>query len=78
MTIPTDAELAAGYKGERWLATKGDWKLEVVWRGDHAKYLCLTARISHPDNPVESRSFDYPHEVNDWIGVWGAQLARAR
>ena len=78
MTIPTADELAAGYGGERWMATKGDWKIEVVWRGDHAKYLCRTSRISDPENPMEARTFTYPHEVVDWIGVWGAQLARAR
>lgn len=78
MTVPTDEERETGCRGELWMATKGDWKLEVVWRGDHAKYLCRTVRLSDRDNPVEARTFDYPHEVVDWIGMWGAQLTRVR
>ena len=78
MTLPTDEELAAGYEGELWMATKGDWKLEVVWRGDYAKYRCQAVRFSDPDNPAESRTFDYPHEVVDWISVWNMQLVGVR
>jgi len=78
MTVPTPKELARGYQGELWMAVKGDWKLEVCWRGDHAKFNCQAVRLSAPENPMESRAFDYPHEVIDWIGIWGAQLARAR
>lgn len=78
MRTPSPQEVATGYRGDMWMATKGDWKLEVVWRGDEAKFHCRTSRISDPAKPVELRSFDYPHEVVDWIGIWSAQLVRAR
>lgn len=76
MRVPSEGEIAAGYQGNMWIATKGNWKLEVVWRGDQGKFLCRTFRIDDPENPAESRAFDYPHEVVDWIGVWLTQLAR--
>jgi len=77
MRVPTEGEVGT-YRGELWLATKGDWKLEVLWRGDHGKFLCRAVRVDDPDNPAASRTFDYPHEVVDWIGVWTTQLAKAR
>lgn len=78
MSLPTFEELEEGYEGETWSATKGDWGLKVRWRGDHAKFLCEATRLSNPGDPAESRTFDYPHEVVDWISVWATQLVRAR
>jgi hypothetical protein len=78
MRVPSDDELAQGYRGDIWIASKGDWKIEVVWRGDQGKFLCRSVHADEPDNPRESRTFDYPHEVVDWIGVWSTQLVRAR
>lgn len=73
MSLPTEEELVAGYEGRLWRAQKGSWTLEVLWRGDTAKFFCQVLRA--PENePRESRAFDYPHEVVAWLGVWFAQL----
>lgn len=77
MRVPDESELAT-YQGELWIATKGHWKLEVRWRGDHGKFLCRAVRVDDPQNPAEARTFDYPHEVVDWIGSWGTRLGNVR
>lgn len=71
MNVPTPDELKAGYEGEIWIATRGKQRLEVRWRGDHAKYLCrVYLDAADKESPAESRTFDYPHEVINWLGLW--------
>lgn len=77
MRAPTREEMEVGYEGARWRARKGGWTLEVHWRGDRAKYVCCVLRDGE-DEPREARIFDYPHEIVEWVGLWFAQLARAR
>jgi hypothetical protein len=77
MAVPTAEELAEGYAGCLWMARKGPWTLEVRWRGDLAKFFCRLLREDESE-PREARTFDYPHEVVEWVGTWFAQLARAR
>jgi hypothetical protein len=77
MSLPTEEETVQGYEGHLWTARKGPWALEVRWRGDTAKFLCRLLREAE-EGPREVRTFDYPHEVVEWVGIWFAQLARAR
>jgi len=72
MTVPTPAELEAGYEGDLWVATRTNQRLEVRWRGDHGKYLCRVYLDAAADDeaPTEARTFDYPHEVINWLGLW--------
>lgn len=71
MLIPSQAELDAGYEGDLWAATRQDQKLEVRWRGDHGKYLCrVYLNSENEEEPTEARTFDYPHEVINWLGLW--------
>lgn len=78
MRVPTPAEVEEGYRGVLWRASKTTWNLDVVWRGDLGRYLCRAVRLEEPDDPAESRVFDYPHEVVDWISVWVAHLDKVR
>ncbi|GAG23398.1 unnamed protein product, partial [marine sediment metagenome] len=67
----------AGYNGVAWTATKLGWRLQVLWRGDQAKFYCRAGRIGE-DDVREARLFDYPHEVVEWMGRWFTQLAQAK
>lgn len=69
MRVPSEEERAE-YQGDLWTATRDGWRLQVLWRGDHGRYLCKAIRLEEPEEPAESRVFDYPHEVVDWITVW--------
>jgi len=71
LTVPTEQELANGYEGETWTATRGQQKLEVRWRCNHGAYLCrVFLDLEDEENPHEARTFDYPHEVLDWLARW--------
>lgn len=71
MIWPDATELEQGYEGVLWTAHRGNQKLEVRWMGNHAKYLCRVFLVPQDDeNPTESRVFDYPHEVLQWLGIW--------
>lgn len=71
MTSPSDAELEAGYEGSVWAASCDDKRLEVRWMGNHAKYFCRAyMAATDAESPTEARSFDYPHEVIDWLTMW--------
>jgi hypothetical protein len=78
MRVPTREEIEAGYEGVRWSARKKGWALEVVWRGDRGKYVCRSLQSDDEDHVFEECSFDYPHEVVEWVGTWVAQVGRAR
>lgn len=77
LSYPTEVELKAGYEGESWTGTNGAWTLEIMWRGDHAKYLCRALCRDERENPQESRTFNYPHEVVEWLEKWFTHLGRA-
>ena len=77
LSRPTEAELKAGYEAEAWTATNGDWTLEILWHGNHAKYLCRVICRQATENPEESRTFNYPHEVVEWLEKWFTHLGRA-
>ena len=71
MNCPDPKELEEGYNGVLWTAHRGDQMLEVRWVGTHAKYFCRVFLAPEDrENPTESRTFDYPHEVIDWLGMW--------
>lgn len=71
MSYPTPEELEGGYHGILWTAHRGLERLEVRWMGNHAKYFCrVFFKGSDNENPTESRTFDYPHEVIDWLAKW--------
>jgi hypothetical protein len=60
-----------GYEGKLWTAYRGDQRLEVRWMGNHAKYFCrVFLAPGDLENPTEARTFDYPHEVIDWLAMW--------
>lgn len=77
MTLPTRADIEAGYDGDLWTASKRSWRLEIRWRGDHAMYHCRAFRVGD-DRYREARSFEYPHEVVDWMSIWFAQLTNVK
>ena len=66
------------YEGELWSATKLSWQLKIRWMGNHAKYHCWVLQHENEDEPREALTFDYPHEVVDWLGKWFAHLAQAK
>jgi hypothetical protein len=78
MALPTRAELDAGYEGDLWSAAKLSWRIDVIWRGDLGKYRCAAVKDEDEDNPREARTFDYPHEVVEWLGQWFTRLASAK
>jgi hypothetical protein len=78
MTLPTPAEIDAGYTGDLWSATKLSWQLQVLWRGDIGKYRCRVVKDDEGGRPREDRTFDYPHEVVEWLGECFTRLAQAR
>ena len=78
MLSPTQAELDSGYEGDVWRAKKLSWDLEVRWRGDIGKYRCRVVKDGDEESPREARTFDYPHEVTEWMGRWFVQLAQAK
>ena len=77
MRVPSEDELAAGYRGETWSASKGPWTLNVVWAGDQGKFWCSAMHTESPTEPREMTSLDYPHEVIEWLGTWNARVARS-
>lgn len=77
MTLPTPTDVEAGYEGDTWLAKKGFWRLEVRWRGDHAKFHCRTFKVDEEESR-EARAFEYPHEIIEWMSLWFAQLANVK
>lgn len=71
MSCPDPEELKDGYVGVLWTAHRGDQTLEVRWMGNHAKYFCRVFMTPEDrENPAESRTFAYPHEVLDWLAMW--------
>lgn len=75
LSFPTPEELARGYKAEGWWAAKDQWRVEVHWRGNQGVYFCRLVHGGDTENPHESHSFPYPHEVVDWLQKCFAQLA---
>jgi len=76
--LPVAPDEREGYEGVAWRATKGSWQLEVRWRGDHGLFVCRAVKDGAEENPMEHRTFPYPHEVVEWLGIWFAQLVKAR
>lgn len=71
MTVPTEEELAQGYTGALWYAERGNQRLELRWMGKQGKYICrVYLTQTDLENPHESVTFDYPHEVLDWVMMW--------
>ena len=75
---PVSPEKREGYMGTSWVGRKGSWQLEVRWRGDQALFICRAVKDGNEESPMEHRTFSYPHEVVEWLGIWFSQLARAR
>jgi len=70
MAWPDDG-VEAGYQGELWTATRGTQRIEVRWMGNHANYVCrVFLKYGDDENPAESRTFHYPHEIIDWMAMW--------
>ena len=77
MLRPTTPEISAGYEGELWSAYRGDREVQVRWMGNHGKFFCRAyANQKDPENPLDARSFDYPHEVIDWLAMWFQNLSQ--
>ena len=75
---PVALDKREAYEGTSWKARKGSWALEVRWRGDHALFVCRAVKDGNEESPMEHRTFTYPHEVVEWLGIWFTQLTKAR
>ena len=69
-----DMDAPAGF----WKAVKPDpvatfW-LKILWVPSAAKYLC--EHWVGDEEPREARTFNYPHEVVEWLQMWVNRIER--